>query len=75
LVLLKGSAIVGVFWGDFARRNPQASEAMMRTLLGWLTDGMLNPLVSETYPLARAADALLAIASRAVQGKAVIVTS
>jgi NADPH:quinone reductase len=74
LVLLKGSAIVGVFWGDFARRDPKANEANMQLLLGWLTDGTMKPLVSATYPLARAAEALVAIANRAVQGKAVIVT-
>jgi NADPH:quinone reductase len=74
LVLLKGSAIVGVFWGDFARRDPKANEANMQILLSWLTDGTLKPLVSATYPLARAAEALVAIANRAVQGKAVIVT-
>jgi NADPH2:quinone reductase len=27
LALLKGAAIVGVFWGDFVRREPQASAA------------------------------------------------
>jgi NADPH:quinone reductase len=74
LVLLKGAAIVGVFWGDFARRDPKANEANMRTLLGWLTDGTLKPLVSATYPLARASQALIDLGNRAVQGKAVIVT-
>jgi NADPH2:quinone reductase len=74
LVLLKGAAIVGVFWGDFARRDPKANEANMQILLGWLTDGTLRPLVSATYPLARAAQALIDLANRAVQGKAVIVT-
>jgi NADPH2:quinone reductase len=29
LALLKGASIVGVFWGDFAKREPKANAAMM----------------------------------------------
>ena len=32
LALLKGASIVGVFWGDFSRREPQANAAMMAEL-------------------------------------------
>jgi NADPH2:quinone reductase len=35
LALLKGASIVGVFWGDFARREPQANAAMMKELARW----------------------------------------
>jgi NADPH2:quinone reductase len=36
--------------------------------------GRLKPLVSRSYPLARAADALEALAQRRVHGKVVLVT-
>jgi NADPH:quinone reductase len=75
LVLLKGAAIVGVFWGDHARRDPKANESNMQTLLSWLMDRTLKPLVSATYPLASAPQALIDMSNRKVQGKAVIVTS
>ena len=32
LALLKGASIVGIFWGDYARREPQANAAMMAEL-------------------------------------------
>jgi len=74
LPLLKGCAVVGVFWGAFARHEPKANETNLQELVGLLMQGKLRPLVSATYPLERAADALKAISQRKVQGKAVLVT-
>ncbi len=73
LLLLKGASVVGVFWGDFVRREPQANLAAMRQMLGWMTEGKLRPLVSRRYPLAETARALDDMAARKVTGKVVIV--
>jgi len=73
LPLLKGYSILGVFWGEFARRDPSANAANTRLLLSWVTSGELKPPVSARYPLARAADALAALTRREVTGKVVIV--
>jgi NADPH2:quinone reductase len=73
LVLLKGCAIVGVFWGDFTRREPQAFAASVGQLGKWYADGKLRPHVSETYPLARAAAAIRTLASRGAIGKVLVV--
>ncbi|NCW87161.1 MAG: NADPH:quinone oxidoreductase family protein, partial [Oxalobacteraceae bacterium] len=35
LPLLKGASVVGVFWGDFVRREPEANAATRRLLCGW----------------------------------------
>ena len=72
LTLLKGCAIVGVFWGDFARREPDRFSASMRQLFEWHAQGRLKPHVSATLPLARAAEALKQIAARKVIGKIVL---
>jgi NADPH2:quinone reductase len=72
LPLLMGSAIVGVYWGDWMRRELEAARREMSELLGWLADGRVKPHVSARYPLARTADALVALARRAVTGKVVI---
>ena len=72
LMLLKGSSLVGVYWGDWTRREPEAAAAGMTELLGWLKAGKLKPHLSGRYPLARAADALVALASRKVAGKLVV---
>lgn len=73
LMLLKGASVVGVFWGEFARREPQANVAAMREMLGWMAEGKLKPLVSQRYALAETAQALNDMADRKVTGKVVIV--
>jgi NADPH2:quinone reductase len=72
LLLLKGAALVGVFWGEFARREPKANLAAMRQLLGWMSEGKIKPLVSRRYALAETAAALEDMAARKVTGKVVI---
>jgi NADPH2:quinone reductase len=72
LMLLKGSSLVGVYWGDWTRREPAAAAAGMAELHGWLAAGKLKPLLSGRYPLARAGDALVALAGRKVAGKLVV---
>ena len=39
LALLKGASIVGVFWGDFARREPKANAAALAELARWYARG------------------------------------
>jgi NADPH2:quinone reductase len=72
LALLKGAAVVGVFWGDFTRREPQAFAESARQLARWYREGRLKPHVSATFPLARAAEAMNLLASRKAKGKVVI---
>ena len=72
LVLLKGCAIVGVFWGDFVRREPAAFAASVDQLGAWYREGRLKPHIAATYPLARAADAIKRMAAREAIGKLVV---
>ena len=72
LVLLKGCAIVGVFWGDFMRREPVLFAESVRCLCEWHGHGKLRPHLSEVLPLERAAEALQKMASRQVTGKIVL---
>ena len=72
LLLIKGASAVGVFWGEFARREPQANQAMLTELFGWLAQGRLKPHVSQTYALADTPRALEALLARRVVGKLVI---
>ncbi|CAM2173318.1 NADPH:quinone reductase [Paraburkholderia sacchari] len=72
LTLLKGASIVGVFWGDFARREPQRNAAAFAQMVGWIGEGKLKPYVSKRYALADTAQALKDMASRKVTGKIVI---
>jgi NADPH2:quinone reductase len=72
LTLLKGCSIVGVFWGDFARREPDRFADSMRQLGRWFSEGKLEPHISATFPLERAADALTLMTDRKVTGKVVL---
>ena len=72
LALLKGASVVGVFWGDFARREPKAFAGSIAQLGLWFREGKLHPHVSKIYPLEKAADALRLMAARQVKGKVVL---
>src|SRR3954470_12867573 len=72
LALLKGASIVGVFWGDFTRREPKLFAESVRQLGRWYAEGKLKPHVSATFPLEKAVDALKMMAARQVKGKVVL---
>ena len=73
LPLLKGASIVGVFWGDFAKREPAANAAMMRELAGWYAQGRIKPVIDRTLPMAELKAAFAHMGSRGVMGKLVLV--
>ena len=73
LTLLKGASIVGVFWGDFARREPKANAAMMAELAQWNGQGKIKPVSDRTMPMAELKAAYAHMGSRGVMGKLVMV--
>lgn len=75
LVLLKGCAIAGVFYGAFAQNEPALYGALQRELVDWLTKGRIDPLISARYPLEEAVEALRALADRRAAGKIVLTTA
>ena len=73
LALLKGASIVGVFWGDFAKREPKANAAMMGELAQWYGQGKIKPVIDRTMPMADLKAAYAHMGSRGVMGKLVMV--
>lgn len=71
-LLLKGASAVGVFWGAFAQREPQASAENFRQLFAWYAAGEIRPYVSKRYPLDQAPQALRDMMDRRVTGKIVV---
>jgi NADPH2:quinone reductase len=69
LVLLRSSAIVGVFWGAWAERDPQAHRANMADIARWCAEGKLSAHIHAVYPLEKTAEALKALSDRKVMGK------
>ena len=73
LPLLKGASLVGVFWGEFAKREPKANAAMMQTLAQWYGQGKVKPLIHQTLPMSQLKEAYAQMSTRSVMGKLVMV--
>jgi NADPH:quinone reductase len=73
LALLKGASVVGVFWGDFVRREPAANAAGMQQLAQWYAQGLIKPVIDQLLPMARLREAYARMASREALGKLVMV--
>ena len=73
LALLKGASIVGVFWGDYSRREPKSNAAMMAELAQWYAQGKVKPVIDATMPMSDLRAAYAHMGSRGVKGKLVMV--
>lgn len=73
LPLLKGASLVGVFWGEFARRDPAGNARNLEQLARWIGSGQVRPLVSAQYTLEGGAQAMRDLLERRVTGKVVLV--
>ena len=72
LLLLKSSALVGVFWGAHVARNPGPHRANMEQIIGWVAEGKLKPHIHKVFPLTQTADAIRELDRRASTGKVII---
>ena len=72
LALLKGASIVGVFWGDFARREPKANAQGLAELARWYAQGKVKPVIDQRLPMAQLMQAYARMGSRQVRGKLVL---
>jgi len=75
LPLLKNYSIVGVFAGAWMEKFPEQAARMNDTLARWLAEGRIRPHIDRVLPLEQAGEAMLAVASRTVQGRIVLTTS
>jgi NADPH2:quinone reductase len=72
LPLLKGASVVGVFWGDHARREPEANARMLDELIGMLRTGALKPPIDQVMPMAQLKAAYARMDERKVMGKLIV---
>jgi NADPH2:quinone reductase len=72
LTLLKSCSIVGVFWGAWVAREPQAHREHLRELFALYAAGAIRPRASRTFVLADGAQAIRALADRRATCKLVI---
>ncbi|MEE3117336.1 MAG: NADPH:quinone oxidoreductase family protein [Pseudomonadota bacterium] len=72
LTLLKGCSVVGVFWGSFTQREPEASAQNMMELMKLYSEGKIDPKISEVFEFEDYAKALGALSERRATGKVVL---
>jgi len=72
LSLLKGASIIGVFYGDFARRQPDRKNQYLDEIVSLHAAGTIRPHISQRLPLERATEGLAALADRSATGKIII---
>jgi NADPH2:quinone reductase len=75
LALLKGASIVGIFWGEFVRREPKASAAGMMQLAQWYREGKVKPAIDCRLPMSEVRAAYARMGTRQVLGKVVLVNA
>jgi len=75
LILLKGNALIGVFYGEFLKRAPRRGAEELTQLLRWVREERIRPLVTSTHSLETARDALTAVFERRAIGKLLIAPS
>ena len=75
LPLLKGAAIVGVFWGAFAQKQPKQSMENFQQILSWIKSGQLKQNIHQQYTLENGGQAIRDLMDRKVIGKNVVVVS
>ena len=73
LALLKGASVVGVFWGEYAKREPRSAANMMLDLMIWYGQGKVKPVIDTTLPMRDLKTAFARMSARDVQGKLVLV--
>ncbi|NVD43432.1 NADPH:quinone oxidoreductase family protein [Qipengyuania atrilutea] len=72
LTLLKSCDVRGVFWGAFAAREPKRNADNIAKLFKLWKEGKIEPMISETYPLERAHEAIAKLEARKAVGKLVV---
>ena len=72
LVLLKSCSVVGVFWGAFSEKFPEANAANVAQVMNWCAIGEMSPEIHGEFPLEETRAALEIIDQRQAKGKLVI---
>jgi NADPH:quinone reductase len=72
LPLLKGNALVGVFWGRFTQEEPQRHRENFATIVDWAASGRIAPLIQRKFPLEDGAEALRWVAGRNAIGRVIV---
>ena len=73
LTLLKGCAVMGVFWGRFSTEEPKQNQQNIMELVGMIQSRKISQHIYKEYSLEEAPQALQDMMDRKVVGKAMVV--
>ena len=71
-LLVKNLTVIGFYIGGFLKSHPNVIRSSFSTLIDWHSAGKIRPHISHVLPLARAAEGMELLRSRASTGKVVI---
>jgi NADPH2:quinone reductase len=72
LALLNSRSLLGAYWGDWAQRNPDRSQANLTQIAEWIAAGKVSPVISRRVRLDEVPQALQDLLARRVHGKLVV---
>lgn len=72
LALLKGAALVGVFWGRFTGEEPEVNMQNIAELTELFESGKISPVVTDCFPIEQYEDAFNCMIDRRARGKVII---
>ena len=71
LTLLKGCALIGVFWGRFLGEEPAEQQKNVEELWSLFNEGKLNPVVTDVFPIEQYEAGYAAMMERRAKGKVI----
>jgi NADPH2:quinone reductase len=71
-IMLKNIAVTGIHWGAYLEKEPQRVPETFEGLFVLYREGLIKPLIFNTYPLEDLPSALGELASRKTHGKLII---
>ena len=73
--LLKEASIIGVYWGESAKRQPRQNAAALQELIQYYLQGKIKPVLDRVLPMEHLPEAFARMGSRQVCGKLVLVNA
>ncbi len=70
--LIKGFSVVGVRAGEYGRKNPAKGRENIAAIDALLAEKKIRPHIGATFPLGQAIDAMRALSTRTIIGKAIV---
>ena len=71
-ILLKNMSVVGVYWGGYLERHPEYMHEAQNALFKMYEAGQIKPIVSQSFALANAVEALNDLGARKTYAKVVL---